>query len=169
VITIGYDGVDPRAAVAFVEGECVRLESSASTCRSACRRLVSGYVLVPWATQRLSVLSARDGRELARWDFQHAVLGYAQVDRGRVFIGQHGLMPLDQHALEHAPRPSLRTHRRSGLCRGSRRCCATAMRRCPSGQRGEPAQSLDWRIGGGNGPLHSENDLVALRFSPFLV
>ena len=62
--------------------------------------LVRGYVLVPWATHRLSVLDAEDGAELARWYFNAAVLGHAKVDRGRVFVGQHGMFRVRKELLE---------------------------------------------------------------------
>jgi hypothetical protein len=62
--------------------------------------LVRGYVLVPWATHRLSVLDADDGVELARWYFNAAVLGHARVDRGRVYVGQHGLLRVQKELLE---------------------------------------------------------------------
>lgn len=62
--------------------------------------LTRGYVLVPWATHRLSVLDAQDGTELARWYFNAAVLGHARVDRGRVYVGQHGLLRVHPDLLE---------------------------------------------------------------------
>ncbi|HEX6243967.1 MAG TPA: hypothetical protein VFZ61_23790, partial [Polyangiales bacterium] len=52
--------------------------------------LVKHQVLVPWATQRLSVLSAADGSELSRWSFRNLMVGQALVDRGHVYVGQHG-------------------------------------------------------------------------------
>jgi len=132
--------------------------------------LVSGYVLVPWATQRLSVLSARDGRELARWDFQHAVARLrASGPRSRV----HRPARLDCRSIStrssNAAEAVHSVHTGEAAFAGAaaavaRRLCAGAR----AGQRGEPAQArLAYRRR--QRPAALENDLVALRFSPFLV
>jgi hypothetical protein len=63
--------------------------------------LVGEYVLVPWATQRLSVLSASDGRELGRFHYTSTVMGRAVVEAGRAYVGQLGLLPVDAALLEH--------------------------------------------------------------------
>jgi hypothetical protein len=54
--------------------------------------LARGYVIVPWATHRLSVLDAKNGKELARFHFNGAVLGHARVHGDGVYVGQHGLL-----------------------------------------------------------------------------
>lgn len=70
---------------------------------------ISGeYVMVPWATQRLSVLTARDGLELARFHYKSSVMGQAVVDAGQLYVGQLGLLPvtaelLEQPNLKHVP------------------------------------------------------------------
>ena len=48
---------------------------------------VKHQVLVPWAMQRLSVLSAADGSELARWSFRNLMVGQAAVEHGHVYVG----------------------------------------------------------------------------------
>ena len=61
---------------------------------------VGKRVLVPWATQRLSVLDTDAGAELVRWHMNDTVLGHALVDRGHVYVGQHGLLRLDSRLLQ---------------------------------------------------------------------
>lgn len=67
--------------------------------------LFGEYVVVPWATQRLSVLSAADGQELGRYHFKNTVMGHAIVQDGKLYVGQLGLLPVDRELLE---QPSLK-------------------------------------------------------------
>lgn len=67
--------------------------------------LFGEYVVVPWATQRLSVLSAADGQELGRYHFKNTVMGHALVQDGKLYVGQLGLLPVDRDLLE---QPSLK-------------------------------------------------------------
>lgn len=67
--------------------------------------LVGERVLLPWATTRLSVLSADDGREIARWNFHNMMVGQARVERGRVYVGQLGLVRVDADLPGHQDGP----------------------------------------------------------------
>jgi hypothetical protein len=67
--------------------------------------LVGARVLLPWATTRLSVLSADDGTEIARWTFHNMMVGQARVERGRVYVGQLGLLPVDERLPAHQEGP----------------------------------------------------------------
>jgi hypothetical protein len=89
---------EPLGTLAFVDRGSVRWTQELNLAVGS-PALVRGYVLVPWATHRLSVLDSDDGAELARWYFNAAVLGHARVDRGRVYIGQHGLFRVRQELL----------------------------------------------------------------------
>jgi hypothetical protein len=162
-IAIGYDTPDPRAALAYVEGQNLRWKQRLGM-PVGVPALVGGYVIVPWATQRLSVLSARDGRELARWDFQHWVLGYALVDRGHVYVGQHGLMQLDQSMLEHVSEPMTPYAPFKRSLPGQPPLLRDGYLPVPEPTNAYHELRLDWRVAAGDGALKTENDLLVLRF-----
>ena len=90
---------EPLGTLAFIKAGSVRWTEELKLAVGT-PALVRNYVLVPWATHRLSVLDANDGEELARWYFNAAVLGHARVDRGRVYVGQHGLLRVRKELLE---------------------------------------------------------------------
>jgi hypothetical protein len=85
--------------VAFIAGDDVRWRRRLSL-PVGTPALVAGRVLIPWATQRLSILDARGGDELARFQAPKAVLGHALVRDGRVYIGQHQFWPLGDRVFE---------------------------------------------------------------------
>jgi hypothetical protein len=91
IISVAHRGGTPRGSLVFVAGKDVRWSTTLAQ-PVGVPALVHNQVVVPWATQRLSVLSAADGSELSRWDFQNLVLGRALVDDGSLYIGQHGLL-----------------------------------------------------------------------------
>ena len=95
----------PRGVVAFVDDDDVewvhRLDMPVG--RAA---LVGERVLVPWATLRMSILEARTGRELARTRMLDSVVGYALVQDGVVYVGQHGLFRV-QPGMEEGRRTSV--------------------------------------------------------------
>lgn len=90
---------EPLGTLVYVKGGSVRWSQDLNLAVGS-PAVVRGYVLVPWATHRLSVLDASDGAELARWYFNAAVLGHARVDRGRVYVGQHGMLRVQKELLE---------------------------------------------------------------------
>jgi hypothetical protein len=106
VLSIAYKGEDgsARAEVVFVDGERVRWEKALSQ-PAGSLALVKNQVLVPWGTQRLSVLSADDGSELARWTFRNLLMGQARVDRGHVYVGQLGLLRVNKDLPDHQEGP----------------------------------------------------------------
>ena len=92
VIAMLHEGEsDERGTVAFVRGSSLRWSESLSLSVGV-PALARGYVIVPWATQRLSVLDAKDGAELSRWYFNGAVLGHARVEGDGLYVGQLGLL-----------------------------------------------------------------------------
>lgn len=93
------DGGDERGTVAYVEGSRVRWSAPLSLSVGT-PALARGYVIVPWATSRLSVLDTKDGAELARWNFDTAVLGHARVEGDGLYVGQLGLLRLRGELLE---------------------------------------------------------------------
>jgi hypothetical protein len=90
---------DPLGTLVYVRSGSVRWTQELNLAVGS-PAIVRNYVLVPWATHRLSVLDSSDGAELARWYFNAAVLGHARVDRGRVYVGQHGLLRVQKELLE---------------------------------------------------------------------
>lgn len=93
------DGGNERGTVAYVEGSRVRWSETLSLSVGT-PALARGYVIVPWATHRLSVLDAKDGAELARWHFNAAVLGQARVEHDGLYVGQHSLLRLRGQLLD---------------------------------------------------------------------
>jgi hypothetical protein len=94
VISLAYasaENGEPQGEIVYLSGGSVRWTQELKLAIGT-PALARGYVLVPWATHRLSVLDTRDGAELARWYFNAAVLGLAHVEDGRVYVGQHGLL-----------------------------------------------------------------------------
>lgn len=53
--------------------------------------VVNDFIVLPWGTNRVSVVSIHDGMEYARWILKDSVAGHAFVDRGSVYVGQHGV------------------------------------------------------------------------------
>ncbi|HKU43955.1 MAG TPA: hypothetical protein VJR89_37600, partial [Polyangiales bacterium] len=107
VISLAYPEKSAPGALVWVEGDSVRWKQTLNLPVGV--PAISGeYVMVPWATQRLSVLAAADGRELARFHYKSSVMGQALVDSGQLYVGQLGLLPvtaelLEQPNLKHVP------------------------------------------------------------------
>jgi hypothetical protein len=108
LVSIAYpENKAAPGAVALVEGDHVRWKQTLNLPVGV--PAISGpYVVVPWATQRLSVLAASDGGELARFHYKSSVMGQAIVDRGQLYVGQLGLFAvtpalLEQPGLKHVP------------------------------------------------------------------
>ncbi len=98
------DGDAQRGELVFVDDDSVRWKKALIQ-PVGTPALVADRVLLPWATQRLSVLSADDGSELARWSFQNTMIGQARVERGRVYVGQLGLLRVDGQLPKHQSGP----------------------------------------------------------------
>jgi len=99
VISLAYDDSYEPGAVVLVAGDRVRWKQTLGL-PVGVPALSGPYVLVPWATQRLSVLAAQDGAELARSHYKNSVMGSALVDRGQLYVGQLGLVPVTPALLE---------------------------------------------------------------------
>jgi hypothetical protein len=163
-ISIAYanDKTKP-GSIALVEGDHVRWKQILNLPVGV--PAVSGeYVLVPWATQRLSVLTVGNGLELARFHYKSTVMGEALVDRGQLYVGQLGLFPVTEELLAQP---------------NTKRTAYTPLKRSLPGQppllrdgyaavadpdNASHRLNVDWRIHEEHGVLSTENDLLALRF-----
>lgn len=162
VISMAYAGeAGPRGAIALVKDFRVRWKERLKL-PVGVPALVGNRVVVPWATQRLSVLSADDGSELVRWHMNNTVLGHALVDRGRLYVGQHGLMRLDSGLLQpgHSPVVYLPAQR---PLPGQPPLLRDGYAPVPEPASAHHKVQLEFRIGQSD-PMAAENDLLALRF-----
>ncbi|HEY2736467.1 MAG TPA: hypothetical protein VGI70_20850, partial [Polyangiales bacterium] len=113
---IGADGEGDRLVVSMARarpnhpGEIALLEGGKIRWRQELSlpvgvpAVVGRYVVVPWATQRLSVLSVEAGRELGRYPYVNTVMGQALVEQGHLYVGQLGLLPVEAKLLEEPSR-----------------------------------------------------------------
>jgi hypothetical protein len=163
VVAIGYGEAMPRGAVAYVEGDRVRWKQVLKL-PVGVPALVGNYVLVPWATQRLSVLSTKNGGELARWDFFHSVVGYAFVDRGRVYVGQHGFMRVDDDLLARSRDASGAYTPVKRSLPGQPPLLRDGYLPMPEPENAYHKLQLNWRVNATADGMSSENDLLMLRF-----
>jgi hypothetical protein len=104
VVSMAQDLPNQPGELALIEGDSVRWRQKLGL-PVGVPALFGKYVVVPWATQRLSVLSADDGQELGRFHYKNSVIGHALVQGGKLYVGQLGLLPLDRELLEE---PSLK-------------------------------------------------------------
>jgi hypothetical protein len=162
VVSIAYKDSDARSAIVYVDGTSVRWKQSLQL-PAGIPALINGRVLVPWATQRLSVLDARDGAELVRWHMNNTVLGQARVDRGRMYVGQLGLMRLDSQILQQGTDPALYTPLKRSLP-GQPAMLRDGYAKVPEPDNAQHRLRLDWRIAATGTEMSAENDLLALRF-----
>jgi hypothetical protein len=162
-ITIAYlaKDSDARSAVAYLEGRSLRWKQELKM-PVGVPALVNGRVLVPWATQRLSVLRAKDGAELVRWHLNNTVLGQARVDRGRVYVGQIGLMRLDAQLLQ-TKSPKVQAPFKRSLP-GQPPLLRDGYVPVFEPENAHHRLQLEWRIGTDDAETSAENDLIALRF-----
>jgi hypothetical protein len=165
VIAIGYaDNADPRARIVYVEGDRVKWRQPLKL-GVGVPALAGRYVLVPWATQRLSVLSAQNGGvELARWHFNKIVIGQALIDRGRVYVGQHGWMRLDEATIEHAAQANAAYAPVGRALPGQPPLMRDGYLPVPEPENAYHRLRADWRVAAADGPLAAEDDLLAVRF-----
>jgi len=164
VVSVAYDNKAAPGAVALVEGDRVRWKQTLNLPVGV--PAISGpYVLVPWATQRLSVLAASGGGELARAHYKSSVMGQAVVDRGQLYVGQLGLLPVTPQLIE---QPN-----------GAKHIPYTPLKRSLPGQPPllrdgyapvpEPDSAyhrlqMSWRVHREGEALSTENDTFLLRF-----
>ena len=162
-VSIDYgEKADPRAAVAYVEGDSVRWKQPLKL-PVGVPALVGRYVLVPWATQRLSVLAAARGTELARWHFKKMLVGHALVDRGHVYIGQHGLAPLDEKLVENESRATAVYEPAGRPLPGQPPLLRDGYQKVPEPNSAYHRVQATWRIAA-DGTPGAENDLLVMRF-----
>jgi hypothetical protein len=96
VITLLLDPeTDPRGLLVAADHGGIRWQLEIGT-PAGSPALVGDTVIVPWGTQRVSLLDASDGAERVRLLLKDSVAGHAFVDRGAAFIGQHGLFLVDR-------------------------------------------------------------------------
>jgi hypothetical protein len=150
-------------AIAFLKGGKVRWQQQLGL-PVGVPALVGEYVLVPWATQRLSVLSASDGRELGRFHYTNTVMGRALVQGGHVYVGQLGLLPVDAALLEHpdAKRAPYTPVKRS--LPGQPPLLPDGYLPVPEPDNAVHRLQVTWSMASGSEAMSTENDLVMLRF-----
>jgi hypothetical protein len=130
--------------------------------------VANGFVILPWATNRLSLLDAKDGEELARLQMKDSVSGHAVVDGGYAYVGQHGIFRVNprmqggtkQDAVYHSPvaRPM---PGQPGLLR-------EAYEPVPPPDHAGHRVDLSWRAGGKDDVIRIEDDTIYLRFYRFV-
>jgi outer membrane protein assembly factor BamB len=165
VISISYgegDAGEPRGAIAFVDGDNLRWKQSLKL-PVGVPALVGRYALVPWATQTLSVLSTSNGEELARWQFNKSVIGHALVDRGRVYIGQHRLMRVDQNALQQAAQVNATIAPLDRPLPGQPPLLRDGYLKVSEPDNAYHRLQASWRVAG-EGTAVAENDMLVVRF-----
>jgi hypothetical protein len=163
VVSIAYENKAAPGALVLVEGDRVRWKQTLNLPVGV--PAISGpYVLVPWATQRLSVLATSDGAELARAHYKSSVMGEAVVDRGQLYVGQLGLMPvtaqlLEQPNLKHVPYTPLKRS-----LPGQPPLLRDGYAPVPDPDNAYHRLQLTWRIHREGEALSTENDTFLLRF-----
>ncbi|HEX7478113.1 MAG TPA: hypothetical protein VF331_09925 [Polyangiales bacterium] len=163
VVSVAYDTQNPRGAVAYVDGSGVRWKQPLNLPVGV--PAISGeYVVVPWATQRLSVLAASDGRELGRYHYKDTVVAHALVDRGRLYAGQLGLLRVTETTLEHPEaKQSLYTPRKRELP-GQPPLLRDGYLPIADPDNAYHRLQVSWRIGHSEAGPSTENDMLWLRF-----
>jgi hypothetical protein len=150
-------------AIALVEGSSVRWKQLLGLPVGS-PALFGDYVWVPWATQRLSVLAASDGAELGRFHYTNTVMGHARVEHGHLYVGQLGLLPVDQDLLDHpktkrAPYTPLKR-----LLPGQPALLPDGYLPVPDPDNASHRLQVTWSMGEHGEAPNSDNDLLLLRF-----
>jgi hypothetical protein len=163
VVSVAYENKAAPGAVVLIAGDRVRWKQTLNLPVGV--PAISGpYVLVPWATQRLSVLATHDGAELARAHYKSSVMGEAMVDRGQLYVGQLGLMPVTPQLLE---QPNLKRVPYTPLKRslpGQPPLLRDGYAPVPDPDNAYHRLQLTWRIHREGEALSTENDTFLLRF-----
>jgi hypothetical protein len=163
IVSIAYPDSSPRGADALVEGTHVRWKVKLSL-PVGVPALADAYALVPWATQRLSVISIDDGTEIARWHFAHAVIGHVLIEDGRPYAGQQGLLPLDASTIANlGNEPALYTPQKRSLP-GQPPLLRDGYLPIDEPDNAVHRLQLNWRPAPSAQGLHAENDQLLLRF-----
>ena len=163
IVSIAYPDSSPRGAVACVDGSRVRWKVALAL-PVGVPALTDDYALVPWATQRLSVLKIDDGTELARWHFSHTVIGHALIEQGHAYAGQQGLLPLDASTIAHLDQePAPYTPQKRSLP-GQPSLLRDGYLPIDEPDNAVHRLQLNWRPALGAQGLHAENDQLLLRF-----
>jgi hypothetical protein len=163
LVTTGQAEGTERGTVTLVDGKSVRWTRTL-TQPVGSAALLGDHALVPWATQRLSVLAASDGAELTRWTFTGTSLGQARVMAGGAYIGQHTLTrvtpdihqrrldPLSGYAPLKRPLPAQPAVLRDGY------------QPVAAPDSAEHRLAVTWQLAEGEGAPRAEHDLLVLRF-----
>ncbi len=163
VVTLAYSTASPRGAVAYVDGSSVRWKEPLNLPVGV--PAISGpYVVVPWATQRLTVLAASDGHELARYHYNSTVISHASVDRGRLYVGQLGWLRLTESVLEHPEAKLVAYSPQKRELPGQPPLLRDGYMPITDPDNAYHRLQLSWRIGHDEAGATTENDLLWLRF-----
>jgi hypothetical protein len=164
VIAVAYDTANPRGAVILVSGDSVRWRQPLNL-PVGTPAISNGLVVVPWATQRLSVLASGDGKELARFHFKSTVIGHAVVDRGHLYIGQLGLLPVTEAVLQHPEDKYTPYTPKKRELPGQPPLLPDGYFAVPEPDNAHHRLQLDWRIASdASGAPVTENGMLWLRF-----
>ena len=163
VISLAYEDKLAPGAVALVAGDRVRWKQTLGL-PVGVPALSGSYVLVPWATQRLSVLAAHDGAELARSHYKNQVMGSALVDRGQVYVGQLGLLRVTPALLKRADAKYVPFTPLKRSLPGQPPLLRDGYTKVPDPDSAYHRLQLTWRVHPSDEALSTEDDTFYLRF-----
>jgi hypothetical protein len=163
IISFVYPEKSAPGGIALVTGDRVRWRQR-SNLPVGVPAISGEYVVVPWATQRLTVLAASDGAELARFHYKSSVMGQAIVDRGQLYVGQLGLFAvtpglLEEPGVKHTPYSPLKRS-----LPGQPPLLRDGYAPVPEPDNASHRLQVSWRVDARGGSLRTENDLFVLRF-----
>lgn len=163
LLTLAYEKRAAPGAVVMLDAGGVRWKQQLNL-PVGVAALSGAYVLVPWATQRLSILAAGSGKELSRLHWKSSVIGHALVDREHLYVGQLGLMPLTREMIE---QPGLKLSPYAPWKRSlpaQPPLLRDGYTPVPDPDNAQHRLQLSFRIHREGEALRSENDLLLLRF-----
>ncbi|MFT3922061.1 MAG: hypothetical protein QM778_05970 [Myxococcales bacterium] len=162
VVSLAFkDEAGSHGSLVFVVGDSVRWEKELAQAVGT-PALVENQVLVPWGTQHLSVLSADNGAELARWTFHNLMVGQALVDRERVFVGQLGWLKVEKDLPAHQDGPLTLLAPTKRVLPGQPPLLRDGYAVVPEPDHATHKVKLEWRPGATPGVV--EGDLAVFRF-----
>jgi hypothetical protein len=162
-ITVSNGTDHPPALVILVDGKSVRFREQLHL-PAGRPAVVGSYVLVPWATQRLSALSIADGAEVARFAFTNMIVGTAKVEPGVVLIGQQGFLPITPDLRNRTSGPAALYAPLKRNLPGQPPLLRDGYELAPEPDNAKNRFAVDFHVVSANGALRAEEDLLALRF-----
>lgn len=130
--------------------------------------VAEGFVVLPWATNRLSLLDAEDGEELARLRLQDSVSGHAFVDGRSAYVGQHGFFRVDPRLKSGVREDAVYYSPVARPMPGQPGLLREAYEPVPPPDHAGHRVDLSWRAGGKGDTIAIRDDTLYLRFYRFL-